>query len=72
MAISPNFLIIDDATRIRAVYDISLDLVETAWIALWRFFPLALAFALLLVAVACAFRCLQRRDEAPAEKHKKH
>jgi hypothetical protein len=71
MAISPNFLIIDDATRIRAVYDISLDLVETAWIALWRFFPLALAVVVLLATVACAFRCLQRGDKAP-KKPKTH
>lgn len=71
MAISPNFLIIDETGRFRPIYDISLDLVETGWIALWRFFPFVLLLLVLLIVAACALRCLQRKDNNHQQQTKK-
>lgn len=64
MAISPNFLFVDDGKRARAVYDISLDHVEMLWMAIWRFFPIVAVVTVVISILACAFCASQRRRPA--------
>jgi hypothetical protein len=64
MAISPNFLVIEDGKRARAVYDISLDHIELLWMGLWRFFPAAFALFVVVLMLLCVFVSLKRQPAA--------